>query len=106
MMLNSGWDGRSNQQVEEICGSGQFRDINLHRETTFSNSRNETTRGQIENACPTSITQLIKSMDEENSALWTCKEKSGFEISGILNSKQLGTRVKLEKQIDGCKNFR
>ena len=37
MMLNNGWDGRSNQQVEEIYGLGQFRDVKLQGKIKFSN---------------------------------------------------------------------
>ena len=35
MMLNNGWDGRSNQQVEEIYGSGQFCDVKLQGKLNF-----------------------------------------------------------------------
>ena len=40
MMLNNGWDGRSNQQVEEIYGSGQFCDVKLQEKIKFSNLQN------------------------------------------------------------------
>ena len=40
MMLKNGWDGRSNRQVEEIYGSGQFRDVKLQGKIKFSNLRN------------------------------------------------------------------
>ena len=66
-----------------ICGSNGFRKYNLQGETIFSNLRNKLVRGQIENACPTSIAQLNKSTEEENSATSTCKEKLSFEIYGI-----------------------
>ena len=62
-------DQRHRSNPKSSNDQTKFRDINLHGETTFSNSQNKPTHGQIENACPTSITQLIKSKDEENSAL-------------------------------------
>ena len=40
MMLNNGWDGQSNQQVEEIYGSGQFRNVKLQGKIKFSNLQN------------------------------------------------------------------
>ena len=41
MMLNNGWDGQSNQQVEEICISCQFHDVKLHEAIKFFNQRND-----------------------------------------------------------------
>ena len=45
--------------------------------------QNKLAHGQIGNTCSTSIAQLNKSMDEENSATSICKEKLSFEICGI-----------------------
>ena len=40
MMLNIGWDGGSNLQMEEIYGSGQFCDVKLQGKIKFFNLRN------------------------------------------------------------------
>ena len=58
----------------------------MRGENIFSNFRNKLACGEIGNTCPTSIAQLNKSMDEENSATSTCKEKLSFEICGIFVS--------------------